>query len=218
LRSPSPSRSPLSTQHLTDEPLAPSETGTYSIRASSPQRALRDSSLPVLPFQPSFDDIALSYFTNELKTRDPERIQLLAQVAHGFVQTPTLSRSSYDQLWSTKSDIFNQSEIGHTSRIRRLHKGLRKIKQGSKEYDCAKRFALLFLRQEFDETVASVEDTELSYGQKKATVAYKRIALDLSTTVTALKDERRRSRLYLSLLTKSGPGDLLELGDGVSSL
>ncbi len=218
MRSPSPSRSPLSTQHLTDEPLTSSETGTYSIRASSSQRALQDSFLPVLPFQPSFDDIALSYFTNELKTRDSERIQLLVQVAHDFVQTSILSRSSYDQLWSTKSDIFNQSEIEHTSRIRRLHKSLRKIKQGSKEYDCAKRFALLFLRQKFDEIVASVENTELSYEQKKATVAYKRIALDLFTTVTALKDERRRSRLYLFLLTKFGPSDLLKLDDDVSSL
>jgi len=49
------------------------------------------------------------------------------------------------------------------------------------------------LRQKFDEIIASVENTELSYEQKKATVVYKRIALDLFTTVTALKDERRCS-------------------------
>jgi len=52
-----------------------------------------------------------------------------------------------------------------------LYEGRRKIKQGSKEYDCADRFALLFLRHDIDETVAS-----LRQGQKKATVAYERIA------------------------------------------
>jgi len=74
------------------------------------------------------------------------------------------------------------------------------------------------LRQEFDEIVASIEDIELSYGQKKAIVVYERIAFDLFTTVTTLKDERRRSRLYLFLLTKFDSSDLLELDDDVSSL
>jgi len=74
------------------------------------------------------------------------------------------------------------------------------------------------LRQEFDEIVASIENIELSYGQKKAIVVYERIAFDLFTTVTTLKDERRRSRLYLFLLTKFDSSDLLELDDDVSSL
>jgi len=99
-----------------------------------------------------------------------------------------------------------------------LHKSLKKIKQSNKEYNCVKRFALLFLRQKFDEIVASIKNIELSYEQKKATIAYERIALDLFTIVTTLKDERRRSRLYLFLLTKFDLSDLLELDDDVSSL
>lgn len=212
----SPSRSPLSPQHLTDNPLASSEIEIHSIGASSPQPALRDSSLPVLPLK--VDDIARSYFTEKLETRDSKRIQHLTRAAPGFVKIPTLSYSSYDQLWSTNCSVFDSSETGHTSRIRRLYQGLRKIKEGNKEYDCAGRFALLFLRIEFYETVASVEDRDLSHGQKRATVAYERIALDLSITVMTLKSEMRRSRHYSYLSTKSGPSDLLELGDHVSTL
>ena len=57
-----------------------------------------------------------------------------------------------------------------------MYEGRRKIKQGSKEYDCADRFALLFLRHDIDETVASLKNITLRQGQKKATVAYERIA------------------------------------------
>lgn len=99
-----------------------------------------------------------------------------------------------------------------------MHEGRRKIQQGSKKYDCVDRFALLFLRHDINETVASLRDITLRQGQKKATVTYKRIARDLFTTVKALKNEKAHSRHYLALLTKSGPGDLLELGDSVSNL
>lgn len=214
----SPSGSLLSSQYLTDQSPAASKTRSHSIRESTPPRNLSNSSLPSLPVQPSFDDFALLYFTSELKVNDAVRVQLLVEAARGFVQKLTVPRSSYEQLWSTKSDIFEQSKIGYISRTRRLHEGRRKIKQGSKEYDCAGRFALLFLRHDIDETVASLKDITLRQGQKKATVAYERIARDLSTTVKALKSDKAHSRHYLSLLTKSGPGDLLELGDNVSNL
>ncbi len=145
-------------------------------------------------------------------------MQLLVEAARGFVQKLTVPRSSYEQLWSIKSHIFEQSKIGNISRTRRLHEGRRKIEQGSKEYECAGRFALLFLRHDIDETIASLEDTTLSQGRSKATVAYERIALDLSTTVEALTRDKTNSRHFLSLLKKSGPGDLLELGDSVPNL
>jgi len=175
---------------------------------------------PILPcplFQFSHFSTTSPFFTSRVNSRSTMR-QFLAEAAHGFVQKLTVPRSSYEQLWSTKSNIFEQSKIGHISRTRRLHEGRRKIKQGSKEYDCAGRFALLFLRHDIDETVASLKDITLRQGKKKATVAYERIARDLSTTVKALKSDKAHSRHYLSLLTKSGPGDLLELGDNVSNL
>jgi len=203
---------------LTEQSPAASKTRSHSISESTPSPSLSNFSLPSLPVQPSFDQIALLYFTNELKVNDAARVQLLVEAARGFVQKPAVPRSSYEQLWSTKSDIFEQSKIGRISRTRRLHEGRRKIKQGSKKYDCAGRFALLFLRHDIDETVASLGDITLRQGQKKATVAYERIARDLSTTVKALKNEKAHSRHYLTLLTKSGPGDLLELGDSVSNL
>ncbi len=103
-------------------------------------------------------------------------MQFLIKAAHGFVRKLIVPCSSYEHLWSTKSKIFEQSKIGHISRTRRLYEGRRKIKQGSKEYDCADRFALLFLRHDIDETVASLKNITLRQGQKKATVAYERIA------------------------------------------
>lgn len=203
---------------MSEQPSIASQTGTRLVGESSSQRVLPTSSLLALPVQSSFGDIALRYFTNELKINDPARVQLLIQAAHGFVKKPTLPYSSYEQLWSTKSDIFEQPKIGHISRTRRLHEGRRKIKQGSKEYNCAGRFSLLFLRHDIDETVVSLEDTALKHGQKKATVAYERIALDLSMTIGALREKKTHSQHYMSLLKRSDPGDLLKLGDGVSTL
>ena len=180
-------------------------------------QALPISSLPSLP-RPSFDDIAFYYFTNEVKVDTPARAHRLVQAAHGFVKKLTLPYSSYEQLWSAKSDLFEPPMPEHISRIRRLYEGRKKIKQGTKELDCAARLSLLFIRHDIDEAVASLEDTALKHGQKKATIAYEQIARDLCTTVETLKEEKTHSRHYLSLLTRSGPGDLLELGDNVSTL
>ena len=205
-------------QYLPERSPAASKTRSHSTTESTPPRTSRNSSQPSLPLQPSFDDFAFRYFTDDLEINDTTRVQLLVQAARGFVQTLTVPRSSYEQLWSTKLDIFEQSKSGHISRTRRLHEGRRKIEQGSKRYDCAGRFALLFLRHDLDETVASFKDKTSWHGQKKVTVAYEHIARDLSTTIGALKKDKTHSRHYLSLLTKSGPGDLLELGDSVSNL
>lgn len=99
-----------------------------------------------------------------------------------------------------------------------MHENRRKIKHDSKKYDCVDRFALLFLRHDIDETVASLKDITLRQEQKKATVAYERIARDLFTTVKVLKNEKTHSRHYLTLLTKSDSDDLLKLNDSVLNL
>ncbi len=213
-----PLSSLLSSQYLIDQSSAASKIRSHSIRKSTPSRNLFNSSLPSLSVQSSFDDFALLYFTSELKVNDAIRVQLLVETARDFVQKLIVSRSSYEQLWSTKSNIFEQSKIEHISRTRWLHEGRRKIKQGSKEYDCVDRFALLFLRHDIDEIVASLKNITLRQWQKKTTVAYERIARDLFTTVKVLKSDKAHSWHYLSLLTKSDPGDLLKLDDNVSNL
>lgn len=99
-----------------------------------------------------------------------------------------------------------------------MHEGRKKINQGNKKYDCVDRFVLLFLRHDIDEIVASLKNITLRQGQKKAIVVYERIVRDLSTTIKVLKSDKAHSRHYLSLLTKSGPNDLLEIDDDVSNL
>lgn len=72
-----------------------------------------------------------------------------------------------------------------------MHKSFRKIKQDNKKYDCVKQFVLLFFHQKFNEIITLVENTELNNKQKKVIIVYKRIAFNLFTTVTTLKDERK---------------------------
>ncbi|KAI9793952.1 MAG: hypothetical protein M1835_006935 [Candelina submexicana] len=206
---------PPASHYLTEHSPAASKTRLLSTTESTPPRTSSNSSQPTFSFQPS---LAIRYFRDELKINDTTRVQLLVEAARGFVKKLTVSPSSYEQLWSTKLEIFEQSKSGHISRTRRLYEGRRRIEQGSKRYDCAGRFALLFLRHDLDETVASSEKRTAWHGQKKVTVAYEHIAQDLSTTVATLKREKTHSRHYLSLLTKCGPGDLLELGDSVSKI
>ena len=203
----SPSSRPCSllsteTQHSTQ----PSST------ASSSQEVLPASSPFALESRSSDEDVASRYFTVELKIKDPARVRLLVQAATGFIQKPDLPNESYEQLWSTKSNVFQPLE--HTSRTRRLYEGRKRIKQGSKEYDCAARLSLLFLCLEIEETIASVAIS----GKKKVTIAFERIAADLHITVDALRKEKFYSRCYICLLQQGGPGDLLELGDSVSTL
>ena len=99
-----------------------------------------------------------------------------------------------------------------------MHEGRKKINQGNKKYDCVDRFVLLFLRHDIDEIVASLKNITLRQEQKKAIVVYERIVRDLFTTIKVLKSDKAHSRHYLSLLTKSGPNDLLEINDDVSNL
>lgn len=218
LQSSSFSSSLLLSQYLIEQSSTVFKIRSHSIRESTSSRSLFNSSLLSLSVQSSFDDIILLYFTSELKINDATRVQFLIKTAHDFVQKLIVSRSSYEQLWSTKSNIFEQSKIEHISRTRRLHESRRKIKQDSKEYDCVDRFILLFLRHDIDEIIASLKNITLRQGKKKATVAYERIARDLFTTVKALKSDKTHSRHYLFLLTKSDSGDLLKLDDNVSNL
>jgi len=161
LQSSFPSSSLLSSQYLIDQSSTVSKIRSHSIRKSTSSRNLFNPFLLSLSVQLSFDDFALLYFTSELKINDAIRVQLLIKTAHDFVQKLIISRSSYEQLWSIKSNIFEQSKIEHISRTRRLHENRRKIKQGSKEYNCVDRFALLFLRHDIDEIVASLKNITL---------------------------------------------------------
>ena len=145
---PSKVRQPLKPDHI--------QLGNLHLR-----EVYSNSSLLSLSVQPSSDDIVLLHFTSELKVNDAARVQFLIKAAHGFVRKLIVPCSSYEHLWS------EQSKIGHILRTRRLHEGRRKIKQGSKEYDCADRFALLFLRHDIDETVASLKNITLRAGTKE---------------------------------------------------
>lgn len=202
----------LSSQYLIEQRLTVSKTRSHSTRKFTSSRTLSNS------FLSSFEDIALSYFTNEIKINDATRVQLLIETARDFVQKLIVSRSSYEQLWLIKLHIFEQSKIENISRTRRLHESRRKIEQGSKEYECIDRFALLFLRHDIDEIIASLKNTTLSQKRSKTTVAYERITLDFFTTVEALTRNKMNSWHFLSLLKKSDSDDLLKLDDSVSNL
>lgn len=103
-------------------------------------------------------------------------------------------------------------------RTRRLHEGRRKIAQQGKEYDCARRLSLIFFHHEVDEARCSVSESLLRQGTSKNTLAYEKLARELLVGIQVVKDDRSYSRSYVQLLKRSGPGDLLDLGDGVSTM
>ncbi|KAH1805444.1 hypothetical protein KXX35_001935, partial [Aspergillus fumigatus] len=91
------------------------------------------------------------------------------------------------------------------------------IFEDRKNHAYADRLSLVFIHHEVNERVRTV-DSASAKNQKRTTVACKDIARELGKSTKALKRDRDQGRCYLQLLLEAGPGDLLALGSGQSTL
>lgn len=147
-------------------------------------------------------------------------MQRLLSAVKGYVPMELHSQKHYYGLWSNKSAIFEQSEPEQTSspRTLQLQKGRKRISKRAKESECARRLSLLFLHHEVLEKMLSLKQASLRKGEGILSLALKVISKETLDKVQDLSDDNSYGRRYMLLLEESGPGDLLELGEGVSTM
>lgn len=138
------------------------------------------------------------------------------KAAVGFIGKQRVELKVCD-IWSGKSEIFDPTESNKLSRICRLFRGRQRLSQNRMLYDCADRLSLVFIHHEVSERMRA-NDPVLSRYQKRITVACRDIAQELEISPTSLKNHRDNGRCYLELFLQAGPGDLLALGPGQSTM
>lgn len=141
----------------------------------------------------------------------------LVRAFRGFLESIDLDPESYQNIWSARTKIFLGSETGPIARFHRLYDGLVRIKRGREDYNCASRLCYIFLEHDLEQLVKS-GSFQLSRGRGKKTVALCAQAESLSSTVTAVKADRKAGRCYLQLLRLSSPGFLLLIGSHVNTV
>ena len=210
--------------HLYPPVLAPALRGntTPAAKATAAQKKppeqaqdqplLQLNSAPVLSLQ----QIAIDHFNHDLRIEDASQLDRLVKAAVGFIEKQTVEHKVFD-VWSSKSEIFDPTESNKLSRICRLFSGRQKLSQNRMLYDCADRLSLVFIHHEVSEKMRA-NDPVLPRYQKRITLACRDIAQELGITSASLKNHRDNGRCYLELFIQAGPGDLLALGPGQSTM
>ncbi|KAH1558678.1 hypothetical protein KXV31_004485 [Aspergillus fumigatus] len=144
------------------------------------------------------------------------QLQRLVKAAVGFIEKVEFNNRGYN-VWSAKAPVFDSKEQDTLPRVCRLFRGRQKIFEDRKNHAYADRLSLVFIHHEVNERVRTV-DSASAKNQKRTTVACKDIARELGKSTKALKRDRDQGRCYLQLLLEAGPGDLLALGSGQSTL
>ncbi|KAF7855374.1 hypothetical protein EAF04_010117 [Stromatinia cepivora] len=155
------------------------------------------------------------YFVGVMPNVKQKRMKRLVRIVEGFKEAEALPLESYQNLWSSKSGIFEDFDDG-SHKFRRLQQGRRKIRSGSTENDCAARLTSIFLIHDVDHLSQMPKNTKLHHNRK--TVAFRELAEIDNTPLETLKGDYKKGRNYLHLLLKGQPGSLLELGSNVSAL
>lgn len=153
---------------------------------------------------------------NEVGIKDTTQLERLVKASIGFVEKVRLDATGYD-VWSKKAEIFDESEPKSLSRVGRLFKGRQRLSRNRMLYAYADRLSLVFIHHEVSERMRTVNPV-LQRHQKRITVACNDIARELNITPGSLKNHRDCGRCYLELFLQAGPGDLLALGPGQSTL
>lgn len=189
-----------------------------------PQRYPGSRSLQPLQPQPlvgstaklSVRQIAIHHFRNETGIKDAKQLDRLVKASIGFIEKVKLDATKYD-IWSKKAEIFDERESKTLSRVCRLFKGRQRLSGNRMLYACADRLSLVFIHHEISERMRTINQV-LPRHQKRMTVACNDIARELDITPMSLKNHRDGGRCYVELLLQAGPGDLLALGPGQSTL
>lgn len=146
------------------------------------------------------------------------RAQYLVRAIQGFIEADKAESPVCEDMWGFGSDIFDGwEENSSIARFRRLYEGHRRIKLRRDDYACADRFCYIFLEHDLEHLVKS-GDLIMSQGRGRKTAAFYRQAESISSTVNAVRANRKAGRGYLHLLIDGGPGFLLRIGGQVSTM
>ena len=141
----------------------------------------------------------------------------LVRAVSGFMEGMNLDPDRLKNIWGARSKIFLGSGTGPIARFRRLYNGLLKIQRSREDYDCASRLCHIFLEHDLEQLL-KFKSFRTSRGRGRMTAALSAQAASISTTVAALKADRKAGRGYLQLLMESGPGLLLLVGSHVHTM
>lgn len=153
---------------------------------------------------------AQAFFKARLGSRR-DHARHLVRAFQGFLESIDLDPESYRNIWSARTKIFLGTGTGPIARFRRLYDGLVRIKCGQEDYNCAGRLCHIFLEHDLEQLEKS-GSFRMSRGCSKKTVALRAQAESISSTVAAVKADRKAGRCYLQLLRLSSPGLLLLIG------
>lgn len=183
-----------------------------------PAEHAREQTLCPLTLAPglSTQQIAFEFFRHDLRIENTSQLERLAGAAVGFIEKRRVEFQVSD-IWSRKTEIFDLTESNKVSRICRLFRGRERLSQDRMLYDCADRLSLVFIHHEVSEKMRAI-DPVLQKHQRRMTVACRDIAQELGMSPRVLKNHRDNGRCYLELFLEAGPGDLLALGPGQSTV
>ncbi len=141
----------------------------------------------------------------------------LVRALRGFLESMGLGPESYRNIWFVRTKIVLGSGTGPIARLHRLCNGLHRIKNGREDYDRASRLCHIFIKHDLEQLVKS-GSFQLPRGRGKKTAALCAQAESISSTVAAIKADRKAGRCYLQLSRLSSPGLLLLIGRHVNTL
>ena len=136
----------------------------------------------------------------------------MIKVARTFVKATALSQDTYQHLWSGESPVFC---LDQGTRLRRLYDGRRGLERKDRRTRCARRISLLFVRQDFEELLASISEPS-KVGEVKASIVYRQLVSELGASEASLKYDKKSGDNYTSLLDEAGPGSFLELDEKIT--
>lgn len=200
---------------------------------------------PTLPRAPSSPtptailSTARHFFTTHLGPRS-NRAPNLLRALQGFIESAPPAPDFADTIWRATGSIFGdpdpqpqhqqQSVIptppgsaaaAPPTRLQRLYEGHRRVKDGREKFACAARFCHVYLDHDLEQLLADPQregELVLSQGRGRVTAGLEVQAAGIGATVEQVKAERKAGRNYARLLLLGGPGFVLRVGGGVSTV
>lgn len=212
----------------TISPKSPTPSATLLQKSPRASQAITKKNLiPPAQLQPTAE-ILLSTPNNSIvvglvaqtKCDDPKRIQRLVQAVEALKLAAPLPPESYEKLWSAREGLFAGNETGLEGWMCRLVRGRKKIDESLQASDCASRLSLMLIPQfvDYAEKWGGLSPKSGKSGYGRRSLAMEVAAQACGVSLDTLKQYIARTRNYFYLLQKVGPGYVLELGSGVTSL
>ncbi|KAB2568585.1 hypothetical protein DBV05_g12736, partial [Lasiodiplodia theobromae] len=201
---------------------------------------------PSSPAPTAILSTARHFFETHLGPRSSRAPNLL-RALQGFIESAPPAADFADTIWRATGSIFgddhppqpphHQSAIPTPpppppglapapappppTRLQRLYAGHRRVKDGREKFACAARFCHIYLDHDLEQLLADPQregELVLSQGRGRVTAGLEVQAAGICATVEQVKAERKAGRNYARLLGMAGPGWVLRVGGGVSTV